>query len=158
MIQVVAVPHLPPFRCAMCSCTEGTREFWVDIGVQAEIEGHPEGDGAMFICDVCLTDIVNAVPIFYTKQEMDSLVEILHQREAAAQAATRIWDVKVQFFKSMGIDLEQVWEREISGRNQPDPDPVAVSTSSVGTAESDNPDVSQSEEPANLLGSNIFGE
>lgn len=120
-ISIVKIPYIPPFSCGRCAAGEGTRDFFVDTGIQIEVVSH--ADGRLFICDACLTDIVNHVSIFYTKVDMDSVIETYSKVIEQSNEVKDHWESRVKEFNKIGINLEKVWD-SLNGRSEPESAPV----------------------------------
>lgn len=74
-------PITPPYACTKCGAHGNVREWFVDIGAEVEWEG------IVYICNMCMIDVVQVTPDFmtvnshreivaqYTK-ELDRLAEL----------------------------------------------------------------------------------
>lgn len=99
-VNVVEVPNLPPGTCVKCLCTNTpNRDYFVDIGVDLEF------GGVIYICNMCLLDIVNHTDDFFSKKQVDALVDA---NSAMMSDAARALDEQKEVHKaleSVGIDV-----------------------------------------------------
>ena len=153
-VMVVDQPYIPPFWCGRCRADAGSREWFLDTGIDVEVPGAT--DGRMFICNKCVDDFVQAIPGYYTKQDLDAIVEANQNSLAAADKSIKTWSEKVLAFHKLGIDLEKVWEN-LNGRDDPtaissdpDPEPIDPEPASIaGPIERDDAGTDQSDGDSN---------
>lgn len=132
-IFLIDKPWLPPFSCGRCNCTEGTREYWIDTGIDIEVASH--ADGRLYLCNMCVRDFVNADPNAFTKEDMDNIVAVTQDACDSAEKVVRKWKDQVIAFARIGINLETVWEKigpEPERIVVRDPEPVSVDQPAIG--------------------------
>lgn len=113
-MKLVAIPHLPPFCCGKCGATEGTRDYWIDTDIDAEVPSH--ADGRIFICNKCILDLAEIDPQIISRVDSDKLLAYQNEFVLKAQETQRAWEEVVNAFGVVGIDLVKVWE--LSGFNR----------------------------------------
>lgn len=152
-MKIVTFPHLPPFCCGKCGATEGTRDYWIDTDIDAEVPSH--ADGRVFICNMCILDLATIDPQLIARSESDKLLAYQNEFVLKAQDTQKAWETVVVCFANIGIDLVKVWEISGFGNNKLIESSLTANSKSNSDhfrTESDNSVISNSEpDPLSLF-------
>lgn len=104
-VQVLDSPILHPGQCFKCkSSSREFRRYWIDTGIDIDWEG------VVYICDMCMTDIVRNSPDFYTQAEMDSVVNSNNDLLQSAKEQVEKGKNLLAALKALGFDADFVLE------------------------------------------------
>jgi len=62
-VTIFERPPAHPYVCFKCKTGEHARKFFVDIGMDTEL------DGTIYLCDSCMEDLGRATEMFMTRQQ-----------------------------------------------------------------------------------------
>lgn len=129
---------MSPHICCRCRAHAAIREYMVDVGVDFQYEG------TMYFCNMCMKDIINAVPdaltidVLVSKEEhhLTQLMELQDELTQARRLKARLDELGI----SVSISPEE--EQDVTGINgevdpEPDGNESAIIESDSGTAADD---------------------
>lgn len=99
-VQIYTVPPLPPNMCFKCRAGEGVRDFFVDLGMDTDYEG------AVYLCDMCMTDIGKTSDIFITVENHTKAMNLQNDFLTQLLDKSYTWQRYADVFnKATGNDL-----------------------------------------------------
>lgn len=95
-------PILNPGECHRCHCNELAegREYFVDTGIDVEWVG------VLYLCNLCLADLVRVTPDILHKSIVDAAAEAQSNFIAEAERKDRQYEEIVSALTSMGLTVE----------------------------------------------------
>lgn len=102
--NIQTIPATLPGRCFKCLSGHPAREYFFDTGIDTEWEG------VLYICNLCMTEIIEVSPDFATKKKLDSILDTAKGIMAMANKKAEKYEKLSAMLKAMGINEERLLE------------------------------------------------
>lgn len=138
MIELVKTIPLPPFACWICrekGDERTNRDYFVSTGTDTWDEGR------IYICNICLRQMVDVTPDHMTKERSDELLSIQSSTVSSAVQMLNKWDEIKTVALERGVDLEKLLDgRDVRILSESSIEPTEDNRETIG----DDPEPKQS--------------